>query len=62
MDIHKGVEGLTAEAVAGAYEKVLEVQKNQNCPTPGMSVAGTMTCPPSWPTFSTVAAQSGSSA
>ena len=27
MDIHKGVEGLTAEAVAGAYEKDLEVQE-----------------------------------
>jgi hypothetical protein len=27
MDIHKGVEGLTAEAVVGAHEKDLEVQK-----------------------------------
>jgi hypothetical protein len=27
MDIHKGVEKLTAEAVAGAYEKDLEVQE-----------------------------------
>ena len=27
MDIHKGVEGLTAEAVAGAHEKDLEVQE-----------------------------------
>lgn len=26
MDIHKGVEGLTAEAVAGAHQKDLEVQ------------------------------------
>ncbi len=26
MDIHKGVEGLTAEAVAGAHKKDLEVQ------------------------------------
>jgi hypothetical protein len=27
MDIHRGVEGLTAEAVAGAHQKDLEVQK-----------------------------------
>ena len=27
MDIHKGVEGLTAEAVAGVHEKDLEVQE-----------------------------------
>jgi hypothetical protein len=27
MDIHKGVEGLTAEAVAGAHGKDLEVQE-----------------------------------
>ncbi|HEX9924602.1 MAG TPA: nickel-binding protein, partial [Anaerolineae bacterium] len=27
MDIHKGVEGLTAEAVAGAHKKDLEVQE-----------------------------------
>ncbi len=27
MDIHKGVEGLTAEAVAGAHQKDLEVQE-----------------------------------
>ena len=27
MDIHKGLEGLTAEAVAGAHEKDLEVQE-----------------------------------
>ena len=27
MDVHKGVEGLTAEAVAGAHEKDLEVQE-----------------------------------
>jgi len=27
MDIHKHVPGLTAEAVAGAHEKDLEVQK-----------------------------------
>ena len=27
MDIHQGVTGLTAEAVAGAHEKDLEVQK-----------------------------------
>ncbi len=27
IDIHKGVEGLTAEGVAGAHEKDLEVQK-----------------------------------
>ena len=27
MDIHKGVEGLTADAVAGAHEKDLEVQE-----------------------------------
>ena len=27
MDIHKGVEGLTAEAVAEAHEKDLEVQE-----------------------------------
>ncbi len=26
MDIHKGVEGLTAEAVAGAQQRDLEVQ------------------------------------
>jgi hypothetical protein len=26
MDIHKGVEGLTAEAVAGAHRKDLETQ------------------------------------
>ena len=26
MDIHKGVEGLTAEAVAGAHQRDLEVQ------------------------------------
>ena len=26
MDIHKGLKGLTAEAVAGAHEKDLEVQ------------------------------------
>jgi len=26
MDIHKGVEGLTAEAVAGAHQKDLEIQ------------------------------------
>ena len=26
MDVHKNVEGLTAEAVAGAHEKDLEVQ------------------------------------
>ena len=26
MDIHKGVEGLTAKAVAGAHQKDLEVQ------------------------------------
>jgi len=28
MDIHKGVEGLTAEAVAAAHQKDLEVQGN----------------------------------
>ena len=27
MDIHKGVEGLTAEAVAGAHMKDIEVQE-----------------------------------
>ncbi len=27
MDIHKGVDGLTAEAVAGAHQKDLEVQE-----------------------------------
>jgi len=27
MDIHKSVEGLTAEAVAGAHKKDLEVQE-----------------------------------
>jgi hypothetical protein len=27
MDIHKGIEGLTAQAVAGAHAKDLEVQK-----------------------------------
>ena len=27
MDVHKGVEGLTAEAVAGAHKKDLEVQE-----------------------------------
>ena len=27
MDIHKGVEGLTAEAVEGAHQKDLEVQE-----------------------------------
>jgi hypothetical protein len=27
MDIHKGVEGLTAQAVADAHKKDLEVQK-----------------------------------
>ncbi|RMD94193.1 MAG: DUF4242 domain-containing protein [Calditrichaeota bacterium] len=27
MDIHKGVDGLTAEAVAGAHKKDLEVQE-----------------------------------
>lgn len=27
MDIHKGVAGLTAEAVAGAHEKDLEIQE-----------------------------------
>lgn len=27
MDIHKGVTGLTAEAVAGAHQKDLEVQR-----------------------------------
>ena len=27
MDIHKGVDRLTAEAVAGAHQKDLEVQK-----------------------------------
>ncbi|RMD91176.1 MAG: DUF4242 domain-containing protein [Calditrichaeota bacterium] len=27
MDIHKGVEGLTAEAAKGAHEKDLEVQE-----------------------------------
>jgi hypothetical protein len=27
MDIHKGVEGLTAEAVAGAHQQDLEVQE-----------------------------------
>ena len=27
MDMYKGVEELTAEAVAGAYEKDLEVQE-----------------------------------
>jgi hypothetical protein len=27
MDIHKGVEGLSAEAVAGAHQKDLEVQE-----------------------------------
>lgn len=27
MDIHKGVEGLTAKAVAGAHQKDLEVQE-----------------------------------
>lgn len=26
MDVHKGLEGLTVEAVAGAHEKDLEVQ------------------------------------
>ena len=26
MDIHKGLEGLTAEAVAGAHQKDLEIQ------------------------------------
>ena len=27
MDIHRGVEGLTAEAVEGAHKKDLEIQK-----------------------------------
>jgi hypothetical protein len=27
MDIHRGMEGLTAEAVAGAHQKDLEVQE-----------------------------------
>jgi hypothetical protein len=27
MDIHRGVEGLTAEVVAGAHQKDLDVQK-----------------------------------
>lgn len=27
MDIHKGIDGLTAKAVAGAHERDLEVQK-----------------------------------
>ena len=27
MDIHKGIDGLTADAVAGAHEKDLEVQR-----------------------------------
>lgn len=27
MDVHKNVEGLTAEAVAGAHQKDLEVQE-----------------------------------
>ncbi len=27
MDVHKGVEGLTAEAVAGAHQKDLETQE-----------------------------------
>ena len=27
MDIHKGIDGLTAGAVAGAHEKDLEVQR-----------------------------------
>jgi hypothetical protein len=27
LDIHKGVKGLTAEAVAGAHQKDLEVQE-----------------------------------
>lgn len=27
MDIHKGLEGLTEEAVAGAHEKDLEIQE-----------------------------------
>lgn len=27
MDVHNGVEGLTAEAVAGAHQKDLEVQE-----------------------------------
>ena len=26
MDVHRNVDGLTAEAVAGAHQKVLEVQ------------------------------------
>ena len=27
MDIHKGVDGLTAEAIAGAHQKDLEIQE-----------------------------------
>ena len=27
MDIHKGIDGLTAKAVAGAHQRDLEVQK-----------------------------------
>ena len=30
MDIHRGVQGLTAEAVAQAHQKDLEVQKRHN--------------------------------
>ena len=30
MDIHRGVEGLTAEAVAQAHQKDLEVQSRHN--------------------------------
>lgn len=28
MDVHRGLEGLTADAVAGAHKKDLEVQPN----------------------------------
>jgi hypothetical protein len=28
MDIHRGVEGLTAQAVAGAHQKDLEIQRS----------------------------------
>ena len=27
MDIHKGVDGLTAEAIAGAHQKDIEIQE-----------------------------------
>lgn len=31
MDIHKGVEGLTADAVAHAHEEDLKIQKKTRC-------------------------------